>query len=71
VEGDNVEISAGVKSGELVVVDGTDRLRDGASVSLPEAGGRAGSPGEGKKGPGKGSGKGSGKGNRKRDKGGE
>jgi multidrug efflux system membrane fusion protein len=67
VEGDNVEISAGVKSGERVVVDGTDRLRDGASVSLPEAGGRAGSPGAGKKGPGKGPGKG----NRKRDKGGE
>ena len=66
VEGDNVEITAGVKPGEQVVVDGTDRLRDGASVSLPEAGG-AGSPGAAKKGPGKGSGKG----NRKRDKGGE
>ena len=67
VEGDSVEITGGVKSGEQVVVDGTDRLRDGASVSLPEAGGRAGSPGAAKKGPGKGSGKG----NRKRDKGGE
>ena len=67
VEGDNVEITAGVKPGEQVVVDGTDRLRDGASVSLPEAGDRAGSPGAAKKG----SGKGSGKGNRKRDKGGE
>lgn len=63
VEGDSVEISAGVKPGEQVVVDGTDRLRDGASVSLPEAGSRAGSPEAGKKGPGKGA--------RKRAKGGE
>lgn len=63
VEGDSVEISAGVKPGEQVVVDGTDRLRDGASVSLPEAGSRAGSPEAGKQGPGKGA--------RKRAKGGE
>lgn len=63
VEGDNVEVSAGVKTGEQVVVDGTDRLRDGASVSLPEAGSRQDSPEAGKKGPGKGA--------RKRAKGGE
>lgn len=63
VEGDNVEITAGIKTGEQVVVDGTDRLRDGAAVSLPEAGSRAGSPEAGKKGPGKGA--------RKRAKGGE
>ena len=68
VEGDGVEISAGIQSGEQVVVDGTDRLRDGASVSLPGASGRADSPGADKKGSGK---KGPGKGNRKRDKGGE
>ncbi|HSN41897.1 MAG TPA: MdtA/MuxA family multidrug efflux RND transporter periplasmic adaptor subunit [Burkholderiales bacterium] len=63
VEGDNVEISAGVKSGEQVVVDGTDRLRDGAPVSLPAAGGRPDSPEAGRTG--------SGKGARKRAKGGE
>lgn len=61
-EGDNVEVNTGVTAGELVVVEGTDRLRDGASVSLPEASGRAG-PDEGKA-PAK-------KGGRKRAKGGE
>jgi membrane fusion protein, multidrug efflux system len=34
-EGDMTTIESGVKSGELVVVDGTDRLREGAKVELP------------------------------------
>lgn len=62
IEGDKVEIAAGVTGGELVVVEGTDRLRDGASVTLPEAGGRDG-PDKSKT-PRK-------KGGRKRNKGGE
>jgi multidrug efflux system membrane fusion protein len=61
-EGDNVEIAAGVAPGDMLVVEGTDRLRDGASVTLPEAGGR-GTPGEGKT-PAR-------KGGRKRNKGGD
>ncbi|HET7595869.1 MAG TPA: MdtA/MuxA family multidrug efflux RND transporter periplasmic adaptor subunit [Burkholderiales bacterium] len=59
-EGEKVEVTAGVVPGELLVVEGTDRLRDGASVTLPEAGLRGGG-GEGRT-PGK-------KGGRKRNKG--
>jgi membrane fusion protein, multidrug efflux system len=34
-DGDKVAITGGVTSGETVVVDGTDRLKDGATVLLP------------------------------------
>lgn len=34
-EGDNVTIGAGVAPGERVVVEGVDRLRDGAKVEVP------------------------------------
>ena len=34
-EGDMTTIESGVEPGELVVVDGTDRLREGAKVELP------------------------------------
>ena len=34
-DGDKVAITGGVKPGETVVVDGTDRLKDGATVLLP------------------------------------
>jgi multidrug efflux system membrane fusion protein len=34
-EGDATVIEAGVEPGELVVVDGMDRLREGAKVELP------------------------------------
>ena len=37
--GDLVSISAGVKPGEQVVIDGVDKLRDGAKVSTAAAGG--------------------------------
>jgi multidrug efflux system membrane fusion protein len=51
-EGDNVSIDSGLAPGELVVVEGSDRLRDGAKVEIPD---RA-APGEGKA-PAKGEGK--------------
>jgi multidrug efflux system membrane fusion protein len=40
-EGDNVTIDAGVAAGELVVVEGVDRLRDGAKVEIPGTGDHA------------------------------
>jgi len=39
-EGDNVAITQGLKEGDTVVVDGVDRLRDGAQVSIPNLNGR-------------------------------
>ncbi len=58
VEGENVAIESGISSGELVVVDGIDRLREGAKVEVsapvkfvPAAPGRdAGKRGQGRKG---------------------
>src|SRR5260221_830222 len=54
-EGDNVSIDSGLASGGLRVVEGRDRLRDGAKVEIPDRAARAG-PGEGKA-PAKGQGK--------------
>ncbi len=54
VEGDNVSVESGLASGEVLVVEGSDRLRDGAKVEIPDRS-RA-SPGEGKT-PAKGEGK--------------
>src|SRR2546421_226609 len=34
-EGDSLSIESGLASGELVVVEGSDRLRDGAKVEIP------------------------------------
>lgn len=34
-EGDRVQVLSGLKPGERVVTDGTDRLRDGSKVSVP------------------------------------
>jgi len=34
-DGDNIQILSGVKPGDTVVVDGADRLRDGADVEIP------------------------------------
>ena len=45
-EGDNVTINAGVAPGELVVVEGVDRLRDGAKVELPGPAGAAAPAGD-------------------------
>jgi len=42
-DGDKVAITSGVKPGETVVVDGADRLKDGATVLLP--GDKAPAPG--------------------------
>lgn len=42
---DKVAIASGLKAGERVVTEGADRLKDGASVNLPNEGGsRAGRP---------------------------
>ncbi len=35
MEGDNTEITDGLKVGEQVVIDGVDKLRDGSKVKLP------------------------------------
>jgi multidrug efflux system membrane fusion protein len=39
-EGDNVAITQGLKAGDTVVVEGNDRLRDGAQVNIPNLNGR-------------------------------
>ncbi len=54
-EGDSLSIESGLASGEMVVVEGSDRLRDGAKVEIPDRATRA-APGEGKA-PAKGEGK--------------
>ena len=54
-EGDNVSVESGLAPGELVVVEGSDRLRDGAKVEIPDRAARA-APAEGKA-PAKGEGK--------------
>ena len=54
-EGDSVSIESGLAPGERVVVEGSDRLRDGAKVEIPDRAARA-APGEGKA-PAKGEGK--------------
>ena len=49
-EGDQTVIESGVQPGELVVVDGMDRLREGARVELPARdAGAAGKGGEGER----------------------
>jgi multidrug efflux system membrane fusion protein len=35
-DGDNIQILSGVKPGDTVVIDGADRLRDGADVEIPK-----------------------------------
>jgi membrane fusion protein, multidrug efflux system len=35
VDGERVAVAAGLKAGEIVVTEGADRLRDGATVQLP------------------------------------
>jgi membrane fusion protein, multidrug efflux system len=40
-DGPMVHVKSGLTVGERVVVDGTDRLRDGARVTIPVAGGQA------------------------------
>ncbi len=40
-DGDKVQITSGLQLGEQVVIDGTDRLRDGAKIRRPSGGPRA------------------------------
>ncbi|MGB9152086.1 MAG: efflux RND transporter periplasmic adaptor subunit [Alphaproteobacteria bacterium] len=44
-QGDNVEITDGLAVGDQVVIDGTDKLRDGAKFKLPEAAAPSGDSG--------------------------
>ncbi|MGH8541567.1 MAG: MdtA/MuxA family multidrug efflux RND transporter periplasmic adaptor subunit [Stenotrophobium sp.] len=37
VDGEQVAITAGLKAGDVVVVDGADKLKDGAKIALPAA----------------------------------
>ncbi|HSS14145.1 MAG TPA: efflux RND transporter periplasmic adaptor subunit [Rhizomicrobium sp.] len=43
-DGDNIQILAGLKAGDTVVVDGADRLRDGADVEIPNPSGKIAAP---------------------------
>jgi multidrug efflux system membrane fusion protein len=36
-DGENADILSGIKPGDTVVVDGADRLRDGAEIAIPNA----------------------------------
>lgn len=46
-QGDDTEVEAGIAPGELVVVDGADKLRDGAKVELAAKDGSAARPRDG------------------------
>ena len=50
-DGDLSQVTGGLKAGERVVIDGADRLKDGAAVMVPDA--RPGKAGgwRGSKGP--------------------
>jgi multidrug efflux system membrane fusion protein len=43
-DGSNIQILSGIKGGDTVVVDGADRLRDGADVEIPNPNGRITAP---------------------------
>ncbi|HVZ08296.1 MdtA/MuxA family multidrug efflux RND transporter periplasmic adaptor subunit [Rhodopila sp.] len=59
VDGTYQLVSSGLDAGERVVTDGTDRLRDGVTVTVPAAGGRGqGQGGQGQGGQGQASDKG-------------
>jgi multidrug efflux system membrane fusion protein len=51
-DGDRVEVTAGLNPGDRIVIDGADKLRDGAKINVraeqPAAGGAAPPPGSGK-----------------------
>jgi len=55
-EADSVSVESGLAPGERVVVEGSDRLRDGAKVEIPDRAASA-APGKSGKAPGKGEGK--------------
>lgn len=43
-DGNNIQILSGVKPGDTVVIDGADRLRDGADVEIPNQTGKISAP---------------------------
>jgi len=43
-DGDNIQVLSGIKAGDTVVVDGADRLRDGADVEIPNQTGKITAP---------------------------
>jgi len=49
-EGEAIAIESGVAPGEVVVVDGSDRLRDGAKAEVPDPASRTAADGGGTKG---------------------
>jgi len=53
-EGLNVAVTSGLQAGERVIVDGVDRIREGAKVEVTEPGGGARGPRSGAGGAGKG-----------------
>jgi len=61
-EGESVAVDSGLSAGEIVVVEGSDRLRDGAKVEIPDAASRAAANEGGAPKGGKGGGKKGGKG---------
>jgi membrane fusion protein, multidrug efflux system len=47
-DGDQIQITSGLKPGDMVVVDGADRLRDGSKVRIvPDGDGTAGNVNDG------------------------
>jgi multidrug efflux system membrane fusion protein len=49
-EGESVAIESGLAPGEIVVVEGSDRLRDGAKAEVPDSAGRTAAESGGQKG---------------------
>ena len=43
-DGNNIQVLSGVKPGDTVVVDGADRLRDGADIEIPNHTGKIAAP---------------------------
>jgi membrane fusion protein, multidrug efflux system len=43
-DGNNIQILSGIKAGDTVVVDGADRLRDGADVEIPNQSAKIAAP---------------------------
>ncbi len=43
-DGNNIQILSGIKGGDTVVVDGADRLRDGADIEIPNPTGKIAAP---------------------------
>ena len=54
-DGQNIAVLDGLQPGEKIVVDGTDRLREGAKVTMAGSGGEGHEPGEPKAAAGPGS----------------